>query len=493
MTLAEHVAAFVVGARYEHLSNPAREQLKIRILDALGCALGALGSATIELLREQIQEFSGAGLCSMVGGARTAPDRAAFYNSALVRYLDFNDSYLAKNETCHPSDNLGSMLAACEYADKSGGDLMTALAVAYQVQCRLSDVAPVRAKGFDHVTQGSYAIAAGVSKSLGLDAPRTAHALAICGTAFNALRVTRTGTLSNWKGLAYPNAAFCATHASFLAMRGITGPLEVFEGNKGFMDAIAGRFEIDWEKEDLERVSQTIVKRYNAEIHSQSAIEGILELRERHRFPASDIERVDLEIFDVAYHIIGGGEEGDKTRVETKEAADHSLPYLIAVALLDGRVMPEQYLPERIRRADVQTLLRKIHVTPAADLSARFPRELPCRLTVRLRGGRVLSAEKTDYQGFVTRPPDWDQASEKFRSLSAAHTTPILRARIADTVRNLEHTRVRRLMELLRQVETPARDREAEPPANAESEPSAKTQAEPSRKKREEALQYGGT
>ncbi|HEY6343381.1 MAG TPA: MmgE/PrpD family protein [Bryobacteraceae bacterium] len=486
MTLAEHLAAFVVRARYEDLSNVAREQLKIRILDALGCAMGALGSATIELLREQAQEFGGAGLCSLIGATRTAPDRAAFYNSALVRYLDFNDSYLAKNETCHPSDNLGSVLAACEYADKSGGDLMTALAVAYQVQCRLSDVAPVRAKGFDHVTQGSYAIAAGVSKGLGLDAARTAHALAICGTAFNALRVTRTGTLSNWKGLAYPNAAFCATHAAFLAMRGITGPLEVFEGNKGFMDAIAGRFEIDWGKEDLERVSQTIVKRYNAEIHSQSAIEGILDLRERHRFRASEVERVDVEIFDVAFNIIGGGEEGDKTRVETKEAADHSLPYLIAVALLDGQVMPEQYRPDRIRGSEVQTLLRKIHVTPAADLSARFPRELPCRLTVRLQGDRVLRAEKSDYQGFVTRPPDWDQANEKFRSLSEAHTTPILRARIVETVRNIEHTHVRRLMDLLREVETKARGPEAQPPPKAGGEP-------PVKESEEEALQYGGT
>src|SRR5262249_5938485 len=163
---------------------------------------------------------------------------AAFFNSVLVRYLDFNDSYLAKGETCHPSDNLGAVLAACEYSDRSGRDLLTALAVAYQVQCRLSDVAPVRAKGFDHTTQGSYAVSAGVAKGLGLDRERTAHALAICGTAFNALRVSRTGALSNWKGLAYPNTAFGCMHATFLAMRGITGPLEVFEGNKGFMESI---------------------------------------------------------------------------------------------------------------------------------------------------------------------------------------------------------------------------------------------------------------
>ena len=147
------------------------------------------------------------------------------------------------------------MLAAAEYAHADGRTLLTALAVAYQVQSRLSEVAPVRAKGFDHTTQGAYAVAAGVSRALGLDARRTANAIAIAGTSLNALRVTRTGELSHWKGLAYPATAFAATHAAFLAMRGVTGPREVFEGNKGFIEAIAGPFEIDWRHEDLESVA----------------------------------------------------------------------------------------------------------------------------------------------------------------------------------------------------------------------------------------------
>ena len=138
----------------------------------------------------------------MIGGNKTAPDRAAFYNGALVRYLDYNDSYLAERETCHPSDNLAAVLAASEYIKGSGRNFLGALAVAYQVQCRLSEAAPVRSRGFDHTTQGAYAVAAGVSKALNLDAQPTAHAIAISGASFNALRVTRTGLLSNWKGLA---------------------------------------------------------------------------------------------------------------------------------------------------------------------------------------------------------------------------------------------------------------------------------------------------
>jgi 2-methylcitrate dehydratase len=452
VALIQELAQFVLDRNFEDLSKTAKNELKIRVLDSLGCAIGALKGKPIHILRTHLDDFGGAPRCTLIAGGKTSPDRAALYNGALVRYLDFNDSYLAKGETCHPSDNIGAVLAASEYACRSGKDFLVALAIAYQIQCRLSDVAPVRHKGFDHTTQGSYAAAAGVSKALGLDVGPTAHALAISGTAFNALRVTRTGTLSHWKGLASPNTGFGATHAAFLAMRGITGPLEVFEGNKGFMDAIAGRFESDWSREDLERVARTIIKRFNAEIHSQSAIEGTLELQTSHGFSAPDIEKIELEIFDVAYHIIGGGEEGEKTRIKTKEEADHSLPYMVAVAILDGQVMPEQYHADRIARGDVQELLHRIVVQPRKDYSGRFPEEMPCRLLVRLRDGQILEREKRDYHGFFTRPIPWEGVVEKFDSLSAPYADETLRKRIIEAVANLDEIEVADLIRLLERI-----------------------------------------
>ncbi|MBW2305820.1 MAG: MmgE/PrpD family protein [Deltaproteobacteria bacterium] len=456
MTHADQLAAFVVRSSYDDLSDAASRELKTRVLDSLGCAIGALGGEPIRCIRTHIEDFDGAGHCTLIGGGRSAPDRAAFYNGALVRYLDFNDTYLARGESCHPSDNLGAVLAASEYADLSGREFLTALAVAYQVQCRLSDVAPVRAKGFDHTTQGSYAVAAGVSRALGLDQAGTANAVAISGTAFNALRVTRTGALSHWKGLAYPNTAFCGTHAAFLAMRGVTGPQEVFEGNKGFMDSIAGRFEIDWSREDLERVRLTGIKKYNAEFHSQSAIEGILEMKWEHGFTAEAVERINIEIFDVAFHIIGGGEEGDKTIIRTKEEADHSLPYMTAVAMLDEQVMPEQYLPERILRQDVQTLLRKVSAQPLEEYSRRFPDEMACRITVELRDGRLLVKEMRDYKGFHTRPMEWETVVEKFRRLSGPYADVSVLRDIVDAAAHLEAIRVADLTSLLAKIQTPA-------------------------------------
>jgi 2-methylcitrate dehydratase len=452
MRMVEQLAAFVTQSSYDDLSVAARQAVKTHILDALGCAIAALDGEPMRAIRAQIEDFGGTQRCALIGGGRTAPDRAAFYNSALVRYLDFNDSYLAPGETCHPSDNLGAVLAAAEHGGRSGRALLTALAVAYQVQCRLSDVAPVRAKGFDHTTQGAYAVAAGVSKALDLDQDRTANAIAISGTALNALRVTRTGRLSNWKGLAYPNTAFGATHAAFLAMHGITGPLEVFEGNKGFMDAIAGQFEINWSQEDLERVTRTVVKKYNAEIHAQSAIEGILELKHAHHFTAQNVQQVRIEIFNVAYNIIGGGEEGDKMIVRTKEQADHSLPYMIAVALLDDQVMPEQYQPERIGRPDVQALLRKIVIRPVEEYSRRFPGEMPCRIAVSLDDGEIVMCAKEDYEGFHSRPMRWETVVQKFEQLSAGHADTALRREIIEAVSQLDTMHVTDLTRRLAKV-----------------------------------------
>ena len=449
MTAVARLARFVVARGWDDLSDAARGELKIRVLDALGCAFGALRAPPVDAIRAQMEEFGGRPLCTLIGGGATAPDRAALLNGALVRYLDFNDSYFAPGETCHPSDNLAPVLAAAEYAQASGRELLTALAVAYQVQCRLSDEAPVRAKGFDHTTQGAYAAAAGAAKALRLGEAETANAVAIAGTALNALRVTRTGALSQWKGLAYPFTAFGAVEAAFLAARGITGPAEVFEGNKGFIETIAGPFEIAWEHEDLERVRRTFLKRYNAEIHSQSALEALLALRETHALDPAQVERIELETFQVAYDIIGGGEEGGKKEIGTKEEADHSLPYLLAVALLDGQVLPEQFAPERIVAADVQELLRRVDVRPAADLSARFPAEHACRLRVHLAGGATLAAERSDYEGFLTRPMSWERAREKFERLAAQAVKPGLAAELADAVAALEELETRDLTALL--------------------------------------------
>jgi len=452
MTIVEEMAEFIETSSFEDLSFQAIEDLKIRVLDSLGCALGALHSETTNHVKEAEAELGGNKQCSLIGGGSTSPDRAALFNGALVRYLDFNDSFLSKGETCHPSDNVAPILAASEYADCDGKEFLVSLAIAYQVQCRLSETVPVRVHGFDHTTQGAFAIAAGTSKALGMDAKRTASAIAISGTALNALRVTRTGKLSNWKGLAYPFTSFAALNAVFLAKHGITGPLEVFEGNKGFNDAYSGGgVAIHWEREDLEIVRHTILKKYNSEVHSQSAVECMLKLKSRFSLDPEDVESIEVKIFDVAYRIIGGGEEGEKLTVQTKEQADHSLPYVLAVALCDGEVMPAQYFPERIKSADVQELMRRITIVPDREFSLRFPEAMPCSISVRTKDGRTLTEEVEDYEGFLTHPMGWGMIARKFERLTSGILDAEKQREFEDVVHSLDNRKISELTNLLKQ------------------------------------------
>lgn len=454
MTEVQKIAKFVQTRKFSDLSQEVIKELKIRLLDSLGCAIGAEEGAPIDMIRQQIEDFGGNPIVSLIGGGKTAPDRAALYNSARVRYLDYNDSYLAKNETCHPSDNIGSVLAATEYNKGTGEDFLVALAIAYQVQCRLSDEAPVRDKGFDHTVQGSYGTAAGVSYALGLTEGQTSNAMAIAGTAYNALRVTRTGNLSHWKGLAFPSTGWTSTHAAFLAKYGITGPEEVFEGNKGFKETIAGDFNIDWENEDLEIVTQTIIKRFNAEIHSQSTLEGVQELMKQNDIDPKKIKSVVLNTFDVAFNIIGGGEEGGKKNIRIKEEADHSLPYMISAMILDGQVLPAQYQSERITREDIQTLLQKVEVNEKKEYSDRFPNEMACDVTIFMEDGTRHRIEKKDYEGFFTRRASWETIIEKFNLLAAPYVDSETRNEIIEKVQHLEKYKITDLMQILEHLKT---------------------------------------
>ena len=205
----------------------------------------------------------------------------------------------------------------------------------------------------------------------------------------------------------------------------------------------------DVEPGDFSRIQKCILKSYNAEVHTQSAIEALLDLRCQHNIDAADIERMDVSIFQTAYNIVGGGRYGDRKRVQTKEQADHSLPYLLAVAMLDGEVLPEQLLAERIRRPDVQLLLDKVDVETGYVYTGPYPEKMPARVSLQLKDGRILQARKDDYKGFYTRPLSWDEVIDKFHLLGRNTMDTATRNEMIRVVRGLENEEVSTLVSLL--------------------------------------------
>jgi 2-methylcitrate dehydratase len=450
---AEGMANFACAVTYEDLTPERRERLKSSILDSLACAISALGAPPAAACLAQAKEFGGPnGRCTLIGRGRADVVYAALYNTALVRYVDFMDSYLAGPELCHPSDNTGAVLAACEHTGRSGKEFLTALAVAYQVQSILTASAPFMERGFDLTSALPYSIGAGVAKALGLDEEKTAAAVEICGQTGFQLLVARTTPISQWKGLTSSQVAFGCVNAVFLASRGVTGPKYVIEGSCGLAQALDQSVNIDWERTKLDCFDRLSLKSYNSAVPTESAIFCILELHKIHPFDPAEVVSIEADVVQDTYDFTGGGRFGPKTDVHTKEDADHSLPYLLAVALLDGDVQTAQLNPERIAKPDVQRLLFKVRVRPDKSFTAHFPAEFPSRVTVRLKSGQSFSHEVSDYPGFSTRPFTWDQISAKFDKLAAGHVGAQLGRDIKNTVHSLEDVEVSDLTKLLSEV-----------------------------------------
>jgi 2-methylcitrate dehydratase len=450
---AEGMAKFACRVTHEELTPERRERLKISILDSLACAINALGAPPIAACLAQAREFGGPdGRCTLIGGGKADVIYAASYNTALVRYIDFMDSYLAGAELCHPSDNIGAVLAACEHAGRSGKEFLTALAVAYQVEAVMTASAPFMERGFDLTTQLTYSIGAGVAKALALDEVKTGAAVEICGQTGIPLLVVRTTPISQWKGLSSSHVAFGCVNAVFLASRGVTGPKYVIEGSSGLAQALDQSVPLDWEHAKLDCFDRLSLKSYNSAVPTQSAIFCILELHKMHRFDPAEVVSIEADVVQDTYDFTGGGRFGPKTDVHTKEDADHSLPYLLAVALFDGDVQPAQLNPERIAKPDVQSLLLKVKVRPDKSFTARYPGEFPSRVTVRLKSGQSFSHEVSDYPGFPTRPFTWEEISAKFDKLVTGHVGAHLGRDIKNAVRSLEDVQVSDLTKLLGEV-----------------------------------------
>jgi 2-methylcitrate dehydratase len=448
MSTTAELADFLQDTTYDDLPDDTVDAVKKRLLDSIGIALGAVGRQTPEQVKASVSQGSD-GQCTLWADGTTATvSGAAMYNTVLTRYLDFMDSFLAPGETPHPSDNIGTAVAAAERAETNGRQLLAAIAAAYEIQGELAWNAPVRDQGFDHVTHTVITQTAAASKVMGLDWDKTRNAIGIAGTGHNALRVTRTGGINEWKGIASGNAARNGAFAALLAKEGMDGPTNLFEGQKGWKEVIAGDFDLDLDPA-CTRVHDVMCKRYVAETYAQSAVEGIIELTDEHDIKEGDVESIHLDTFHGAKLIIGGG-EGDRHEVTTTAEADHSLPYMLAVALLDRQLLTDQYNPERLRAQDVQSLLQRVTVEEDSALTDRFEDgEMPAIIDIRMQDGTVYNVEKSDFRGHPNNPMDWNEIEGKFESMAADIYGEGHRAEIVDTVKNLENRSVDDLVTLL--------------------------------------------
>jgi 2-methylcitrate dehydratase len=459
-TQVQALARYAARARFDDLSADSRRQLPIHILDSLACCIAALGAGPVNACRDQVKEFGGGHGITLIGGGQANPVYAAFWHTVLVRYLDFMDNFLAPTETCHTADNFGVALTAAELAGGSGRDLMVGVAVGYTVQSRLCGHGNFMTRGFDHTTQLAFSHNAAAGRLLGMPGTQIANAIAMAAASDASFAVIRAKPLSQWKGLASAQSALGAMNTLFLARRGVDGPLRVVEGPFGIDNLLHMRLRVDWDHEGYEGVTTSTIKKYNAMIHTQSAIYAMIELVAANRprldvaagFDPNTIVSIEAEVPQITYDFAGGGAYGSLGDVRTKEQADHDLRYLLAVALLDGNVMPAQFAADRITRPDVQSLLTKVSARPNAAYTDVYPQQMPAKITVRLKDGTTFTREVRDFPGMPSHPFTWDDVAGKFDQLVAGRIDSDLANQIKQAVRSVEQIQVKDLMALLAAV-----------------------------------------
>lgn len=451
--IAHRLADYAQGLSFARLPADVAHEVKRRVLDSLGCALAAWDAPPCRIARRLAASVRTAGGATLWGTSdRTTPDLAAFANGALVRYLDFNDTYLSK-EPAHPSDNLAAVLAAAEAARASGRRAIEALVLAYEAHCRLCDAAALRPRGWDHVTYGPISAALGAAKVWGLPRAQTVQAVNLAAVANVALRQTRVGEVSMWKACAFSNAARNGLFAAMLAREGMTGPSPVFEGEKGFMRLVSGPFELPafgGERAGPGRaavpfkVLDTYIKHYPVEYHAQTAVEAALVVRDellKAEGKGALTEIVDIEVgsYDVAIEIIG--RDPEKWRPATRETADHSFPYCVATTLLDGAVTAASFAPARLRRAAVRDLMEKVRVVELPDFAGWYPQAMPTRVAVRTAAGKEY-VKQVDYPlGHPRNPMSDREVEEKFRALAAGRLDRRRAGRVIEWVWRMERSK----------------------------------------------------
>jgi 2-methylcitrate dehydratase len=456
-TQVQALARYAARATFDDLSADSRKQLPIHILDSLACCIAALGAGPVNACHDQVKEFGGGHGVTLIGGGQANPVYAAFWHTVLVRYVDFMDNFLAPTETCHTADNFGVALAAAELAGGSGRDLMVGVAIGYTVQSRLVDHGDFMTSGLDHTAQLAFSHNAAAGRLLGMPDPQIANAIAMAASSDASFAVIRAKPLSQWKGLASAQSALGAMNALFLARRGVQGPLRVVEGPFGLDNVLHMRLRVDWDHEGYEGVTTSTIKKYNAMIHTQSAIYAMMQLIAANRprldvaagFDPGTIVSIEAEVPQMTYDFAGGGKYGSLGDVRTKEQADHDLRYLLAVALLDGNVMPAQFAEDRIRRPDVQSLLTKVSARPNAAYTDVYPQQMPAKITVRLKDGTTFTREVRDFPGMPSHPFTWDDIVGKFDQLVAGRIDSDLANEIKEAVRSVEQIQVKDLMALL--------------------------------------------
>jgi 2-methylcitrate dehydratase len=426
-SISQKMAEFAANLRYEDIPSAATHEARRFLLDSMGCALAAVHNEDMQAMYRFTDKLGGKPEATVIGtGHKTNAPNAALMNCLLTRALDYNDIYWEQDPS-HPSDIIGAALAAGEATGKDGRETLVAIVLAYELEMRWCHAADpgVREVGWHHATLTQFVSPLVAGRLYDLDVEQLVAAVGISGSSHFTLGGVVAGHLTNMKNTADPLASQAGVIAALMAREGYGGPVEVLEGKEGLFEVVNN---VSWRPEELLKglgedflITRCGYKAFPTEALTHQPISAALQIRQDHDLTPEDIAEVLVETTTRGADILS---DPSKYKPETKETADHSLPYVIAAALADGNVLPSSFDEEKLKDPVIWTLLDKIRVVADPEIDALFPRVKRARVTITTTAGEKHTAQ-TDYaRGAPENPLSDEELVAKCRANAADVLSP---------------------------------------------------------------------
>jgi len=452
-SISRRMAQFARSLTYEAIPEPAQVEAKRFLLDSIGCALAALDLPDMKAAYRYIKELGGTPQASIIGhGTRTNMPNAALMNALLIRAMDYNDIYW-KQDPSHPSDIIPAALVTGEHKGASGKDLIVGIVIAYELEMRMCLAANpgIREVGWHHASLTQFVSPLVAGRMLGLSEDEMVAAVGISGSSHFTLGGVVAGHLTNMKNTADPMATEAGVRAAMLAKTGYTGPVEVFEGKEGAFDVLGN---VTWDPDlmldglgEEFLITQCGYKAFPTEALTHQPITATLELMQENAIDPHEVEKALVKTTTRGADILS---DPSKYKPTTKETADHSLPYCVAVAIAKGNVLPSDFEEEALKDPFVWELLPRINVVADPEIDALFPKVKRAIVTIKTKDGGSFTKQEDFAKGRAERPLTDEELIGKFRANAQGAVTDNRLDEIARGTLNLEGASdIRNYMKLL--------------------------------------------
>jgi len=441
-SISHQIAEFSVNLKFEDLQKKVVETTKKFIYDSIGCAFGGYHTKDVNILKDIYVNMGGKEEATLIGFGKKIPAvNATLVNSLMIRALDFNDIYW-KEDPSHPSDLIPAALSTGELVGASMKDIIVAIVLAYEFEQRLCEFAVpgIRERKWHHATLTQFVSPIVAGKILGLNIDQMVNAIGISGSHNHTIGCPTAGKLTMMKNTVDPMAVQSGVLAALMAQKGYTGTEAVFEGKEGFMDCYFGwdvkkqkldalkmkgrEFEEEWSWNLNKLISglgydykilECSMKAFPCEALSHVHLTAVINAVKKNDIKFDEIDSITITTIARACDILF---DPHKYRPESRETADHSLPYCVAAAIVDRRLTTQSFSDEKLKDPKIWQVIDKIKGEASEEFEKMFPEKQPSKVVIKTKSGKEYSEYREYPKGDPREPMTLEDLEIKFNSLS---------------------------------------------------------------------------